>query len=62
MKSYKTEIINTTFFTGKMNQFFLMQVLENSSKEGWELKSSITLVRGLIFKKIQNILIFEKSN
>jgi hypothetical protein len=61
MKYFKTEIIKTRLFSGGINHKTITQVLHENSKIGWDFEGSMPILKGFIFKKIQEILIFSKE-
>lgn len=61
MKTFKTEIVKTKLFSGKIYEDKLLSILHSSNADGWQLESTATLLRGFIFKKMQCMLIFSKD-
>lgn len=61
MKYFRTEIIKTRLFSGGINHKTITHILFENSKIGWNFESSMPILKGFIFKKVQEILVFSKA-
>ena len=60
MKDFKTMVIKTKFFSGKINTKEVEDMLHKEDEMGWKFEGTLPIVQGFIFKKIHQIMIFSK--
>ncbi|MFH1051549.1 MAG: hypothetical protein V1779_11555 [bacterium] len=61
MKHFKTEVIKTKLFTGRINQNSITKLLFENAKNGWQFEGGLPIFKGIFFKKFHEILIFSKE-